>query len=131
MTQTIIKGDFMKKLASFFVFVTIILSGCTASLGQTVKPQRQGIEDTLIVSKNYNDTADLANSVAPAIVGISAVTPAGSSVGSGVCVAENGVIITNSHVVNGAKSIEIYLSNVCCPFLCKIFERRICYRRNY
>ena len=34
-----------------------------------------------------------------------------SSVGSGVCVASSGYILTNSHVVNGCNKIELYLAD--------------------
>lgn len=98
----------MKKIVSFLFCSTILFSGC--SIDVLDKPAANTIGEKLIAAKVYNSTIDLASSVAPAIVGIGATSYAGESVGSGVCVGENGLIITNSHVVNDAYDIEIYLS---------------------
>jgi serine protease Do len=99
----------MKKFVSFLFLSTIMLSGCSLKLEND--EQTEPVREILISAQEYNNTIDLASSVAPAIVGISAETNGGNSVGSGVCIAENGVIITNSHVVNGSDLIVIYLSN--------------------
>ena len=101
----------MKKLVSFFICGALLLSGCSVNLWKTNNSNYNNLNDQLISSRDYNSATDLADSVAPAIVGISAESYNGSSVGSGVCVAGNGVIITNSHVVNSANDIEVYLSN--------------------
>jgi len=98
----------MKKLVSFLFCSVVFFSGCTLSALDTQKSTQ--LQEKLIASKAYNSTTDLASSVAPAIVGIGATSYSGESVGSGVCVGENGLIITNSHVVNGAHDIEIYLT---------------------
>ena len=101
----------MKKLVSFFICGTLLVSGCSVNLWKTNNSNYRNLDDQLISSKDYNGATDLADSVAPAIVGISAESYGGSSVGSGVCVAGKGVIITNSHVVNSASNIMVYLSN--------------------
>ena len=102
----------MKKFVSFFICSIALLSGCSVSLEKsTYTNNTQSLGERLISSREYNGTTDLASSVSPAIVGISAEMSGGTSVGAGVCVAEKGVIITNSHVVNTATSIYIYLSN--------------------
>lgn len=54
---------------------------------------------------------DVAKVVSPAIVGINGISGNSSSVGSGVCVTENGYILTNSHVVNDCNDIILYLSD--------------------
>lgn len=54
---------------------------------------------------------DVARVVSPAIVGINGVSENSSSVGSGVCVTENGYILTNSHVVHDCNDIILYLSD--------------------
>lgn len=101
----------MKKFASFFVLSLFVLSGCSTSHISKYTPSGQGLNEVLISSKMYSSTSDLAESVTPAIVGISASSPSGTSVGAGACVREGGIIITNSHVINGAESINVYLSN--------------------
>ncbi len=69
------------------------------------------IECAPISFSDASDFTDVASSVAPAIVGIGGVTNNGTSVGSGVCVSSNGYILTNSHVIHGCKSIDLYLSD--------------------
>lgn len=101
----------MRKFALFLLISLFAFSGCSINLRQNTEVESPVLEETLISSKSYNDTIDLANSVSPAIVGISAETSSGSSVGSGVCVAKGGIILTNSHVVNNANTIQVYLSN--------------------
>jgi len=99
----------MKKFVSFFICASALLSGCAIKTSES--EQIEPLTETLISSKVYNNTIDLASSVAPAIVGIGAYSSAGQSVGSGVCVAKNGIIITNSHVVTDSSQIEVYLSS--------------------
>ena len=60
---------------------------------------------------NPNNIGDVARVVSPAIVGISGEKSTSSSVGSGVCVSQNGYILTNSHVVNDCDNITLYLSD--------------------
>ena len=99
----------MKRFVLFFLLGVILLSGCTLSISE--KEGIKKLSGELISAKDYVSTIDLASSVAPAIVGILASSNAGDGVGSGVCVKEGGVIITNSHVINGADDIEVYLHN--------------------
>lgn len=101
----------MKKLVSFFISSVLILAGCSVKLNNDIVYNNQKLNNNLIASRQYNNTVDLANSVASAVVGISADSLKGASVGSGVCVAANGVIITNSHVVNSSDNIEVYLAD--------------------
>lgn len=54
---------------------------------------------------------DIASKVSSAVVGICGVYVDGTSIGSGVCVSENGYILTNSHCVSDTKSIKLYLSD--------------------
>lgn len=60
---------------------------------------------------NPNNIGDVARVVSPAIVGISGEKSTSSSVGSGVCVSQNGYILTNSHVINNCDNITLYLSD--------------------
>lgn len=106
----------MKKLSFLFslIFISIfMLSGCSfLSLSQDGGVDRSvNMEPRKISSFSSNNLEDIVQGVAPAVVGISASYSNSESVGSGVLVAPNGYILTNSHVVNGAKSITIYLAN--------------------
>ena len=102
----------MKKIG-FLMCVCALLSGCTflnttsTGSGSFAAP----LESKLITVYQDAGIQEVANAVEPAIVGISGIYSNGESVGSGVCVAEGGYILTNSHVISDAKKIMLYLSN--------------------
>ncbi|MER5466132.1 trypsin-like peptidase domain-containing protein [Streptomyces sp. NPDC002668] len=64
------------------------------------------------VSRSSTGTvAGVAQAVSPSIVEIGATSSAGQSTGSGVIITSDGEIITNNHVVSGADSVKVKLSN--------------------
>lgn len=69
------------------------------------------LDEVLISSQTYADTAQLADSVTPAIVGITSADTSSESVGSGVCIASDGYILTNAHVLLNPNYIRVHLSN--------------------
>lgn len=95
----------MKKICCvlILVFVYLFFSGCSLS-----KEKELGVQ---IVLNNPASIVEVAESVAPAIVGICGLKSTNESVGSGVCVSESGHILTNSHVINGCDNIVLYLSD--------------------
>ena len=68
------------------------------------------LNERLITIESTN-TVDLNEALSPAIVGVGASSTAGTALGAGVCVAEGGYILTNSHVINGSNNITLYLSD--------------------
>ena len=54
---------------------------------------------------------DIYSKAIPSVVSISCVTDSGSSTGSGVVLSENGYIVTNAHVISGARTLEVLLSD--------------------
>lgn len=95
-------------LCTVFVF-----AGCNAF-------GRGGIPDTnvdmtprqIILSQEEEmDAAMVVSEIKPAIVGIETTTAKYRSVGSGVAVALGGYILTNHHVVDGAKQITVYFAD--------------------
>lgn len=60
---------------------------------------------------NTKSFEEIVESVSPAVVGISAVYDNMESVGSGVAVAQGGLVLTNNHVVENASSITVYYAN--------------------
>lgn len=92
----------MKKLFLSMLVFPLLLSGCASSNLAVGKE---------IVIDSPSNISDVAQVVSPAIVGISGTKSSTSSVGSGVCVSENGYILTNSHVVNDCNNITLYLSD--------------------
>lgn len=52
---------------------------------------------------------DIVKKVSPSVVGISCILSNGTATGSGIIMSEDGYIVTNAHVVDGAKSISVVL----------------------
>jgi S1-C subfamily serine protease len=65
----------------------------------------------VIPSSAKGTVSGVAKAVTPSIVEISATSNAGSSTGAGVIITTGGEIITNNHVISGASSIKVQLSN--------------------
>lgn len=57
------------------------------------------------------DVARVAERVSPGVVRVTAVSAAGTASASGVIVRSDGVIVTNAHVVAGARSIDVTLAD--------------------
>ncbi len=52
---------------------------------------------------------DIVDKVSPSVVGISCMTSSGTVTGTGIIMSEDGYIITNAHVVDGANTISVVL----------------------
>jgi len=100
----------MKKIILVFLLsCTILFGGCDFLIGKQLDVEP--MESNLIEISQISSTQEVARVVGPAIVGISGYTKSGESVGSGVCVSDQGFVLTNSHVISGADKIVLYLSN--------------------
>lgn len=87
-----------------------LLSGCIG--GQDItNTNKMSYESKLITVYQDSTMQEVARAIEPAVVGVNGVYAGGESIGSGVCVADGGYILTNSHVVNGAQKIILHLSN--------------------
>lgn len=112
----------MKKLFACLCLYVCFLSGCDVL---SISQKDSGLESRLISISNMADTSEIASLVEPAIVGISGIGNSGESVGSGVCVANGGYILTNSHVINGCKEIVLYLANKTSARASVIYENSV------
>lgn len=97
----------MKRIALIIAMSLIVfLSGCKSNVAEI---KYKGGE-VILLSEDI-ETSGIAEAIAPAVVAVCGITNSTQSVGSGVCVAENGYILTNSHVINDCDEIVLYLSD--------------------
>ena len=99
----------MKKIACVIIFILtsiLLFVGCTNNK-QEIKTY--DMTERLIALHDNVDFSDIAEAVAPACLGVSCVVGSSQSVGSGVCVAKDGYVLTNSHVINGGSDVQLYL----------------------
>jgi len=104
----------MKWMVFFMSFIVVIfvclfaLFGCSPT---NIRIFDNSVKGEKIVLDDNVGSEEIAEFVKDAIVGIGGVSSSGTSVGSGVCVTDSGYILTNSHVINNAKSIVLYLAD--------------------
>ncbi|GGU04092.1 MULTISPECIES: S1C family serine protease [Streptomyces] len=91
------------------------VGGGTATLVQQLTadgaPTATGVNGTTVSASSKGTVAGVAEAVSPSIVEISATSTSGKSTGSGVIITGDGEIVTNNHVISGASSITVRLSN--------------------
>ena len=92
----------------FSLFLILNLSGCLNTENIDVKVDMT----PRMISINSNmEQFEIIDEVKSAVVGIQANLSYGTSIGRGVAIAENGYILTNAHVISGAKTIKVYFAN--------------------
>ena len=91
-------------------------SASTSDSAPTLQINSKPESDSSNSSDNY-DTADgmagedIYKKVNPSVVSVISTTSEGTGSGSGVIMSKDGYIITNSHVVDGAQSVSVQLSD--------------------
>ncbi|OEJ26239.1 serine protease [Streptomyces agglomeratus] len=70
-----------------------------------------GVPGTNVSQSSKGTVSGVARAVSPSIVEISATSASGDSTGSGVIITADGEIVTNNHVVSGASSVKVRLSD--------------------
>ena len=115
-------------LLILIAFAICIVGGCTAYSGNTgggvTVIHTQGGETVSRLASEERTICDVVDEVADSVVEINCtmvktqydwfgrpITTSGTSAGSGVIIADNGTIITNHHVIDGASDITIRLRN--------------------
>ena len=66
---------------------------------------------TLAARKDALSVPDIVKKVMPSVVGISSTLYNGTSTGTGIVMSEDGYIITNAHVVEGANAVSVMLQD--------------------
>ncbi|MFE3326650.1 S1C family serine protease [Streptomyces sp. NPDC059176] len=79
--------------------------------GDAAGPSGTAVNGTTVSQSSKGTVAGVAQAVSPSIVEIQATTTAGRSTGSGVIITSDGEIVTNNHVVAGADTITVRLSD--------------------
>lgn len=99
----------MKKIFIFFsFFTTLFLTSCNIKNSSTSIVSTNQMKPRLIEISNSDL---LIKECLPSVVAISTWNNYSNSVGSGVCVADNGLIVTNYHVVKDSQTIKLYLAD--------------------
>ncbi|WP_254716603.1 S1C family serine protease [Actinomadura sp. WMMB 499] len=86
-------------------------AGAAAAIALTDEPARSAPTAVTGASASNGSVSAVASAVLPSVVSITAQSGAGSSGGSGVVLSENGTILTNAHVVDGARQVSVKFSD--------------------
>jgi putative serine protease PepD len=96
------------------VAAAVIGGGASALVGQFVggdKSSGTGVTGTNVSRSSTGTVSGVAQAVSRSIVEIGATSSAGQSTGSGVIITADGEVITNNHVVSGADTVKVKLSD--------------------
>ncbi|MER7817671.1 trypsin-like peptidase domain-containing protein [Streptomyces sp. NPDC096153] len=70
-----------------------------------------GVNGTTVSQSSKGTVAGVAQAVSPSIVEINASSGSGESTGSGVIISAGGEVVTNNHVIAGASTVKVRLSD--------------------
>ncbi|MFK4227719.1 S1C family serine protease [Streptomyces sp. NPDC019890] len=101
-------------IAAVAIAAAVIGGGASALVQQLTdkgNSSGSGVNGTTVAQSSKGTVAGVAQAVSPSIVEISATSNAGQSTGSGVIITADGEIVTNNHVVSGADSVKVRLSD--------------------
>ena len=92
-------------------FLIVMLMLITLPLTACLSKSEETYDGGVIMLSEKSDSATISQVISPAVVAVSGISGNSESIGSGVCVASGGYILTNSHVINGCEDIKVYLSD--------------------
>ena len=87
------------------------VTGPTSSSLTSVKSNTSGSGSAKAKSGEAADWSAVAKEVSDSVVSIDVATSDGSAKGSGAIISDKGYIVTNNHVISGAKQIQVTLAN--------------------
>ncbi|MEW2031555.1 trypsin-like peptidase domain-containing protein [Streptomyces roseifaciens] len=101
-------------LAAVAIVAAVVGGGSAALVGELTSRADRVSQSTPVQnasSRSSGGVAAVAKAVSPSIVEIKASTAGGQSTGSGVIITGDGEIVTNNHVVAGADTVQVVLSD--------------------
>lgn len=85
-------------------------SGSDSSVSSIDRTNLPTLEE-LATPEDAMKIPDIVEKVSPSVVGISCITNGNAVSGTGIVMSEDGYIITNAHVVNGASAISVVITD--------------------
>ncbi|MEU9762567.1 trypsin-like peptidase domain-containing protein [Streptomyces sp. NPDC047985] len=102
-------------LAAVAITAAVVGGATATAIGQLTRDDATGTgtgaPGTTVSQSSKGTVAGVAEAVSPTIVEVNATSAAGESTGSGVVITSDGEVVTNNHVISGASSIKVTLSN--------------------
>jgi putative serine protease PepD len=83
----------------------------TTADGATTSVSTPAVNGQTVANSTTGDVSAVAAKVTPSVVQINVTTDQGEAIGSGVILTANGRILTNAHVVDGARNVVITTSD--------------------
>ena len=102
-------------LAAVAIAAAVIGGGTATLVGRYADNASTGggttVSGTTVSQSSKGTVSGVAQAVSPAIVEINATSTGGQATGSGVVITSDGEIVTNNHVVSGASTVKVQLSD--------------------
>ncbi|MER6999128.1 trypsin-like peptidase domain-containing protein [Streptomyces sp. NPDC000410] len=105
-----------KRPVALLVAVAVVAAGVGGGVATFVERGEVvgvsvGVSGSNVARSSKGTVAGVAQAVSPSIVEIGAETTGGRSTGSGVIITADGEVVTNNHVVSGADTVKVTLSD--------------------
>jgi S1-C subfamily serine protease len=100
-----------RTLLTLFAGSALLLAGCTSDTVQPDRAEPRDFPSPVPAAAEGTGVVDVVQRVLPAVVNVVVDTPSGQGEGSGFVIREDGIIVTNAHVVENATSITVLTSD--------------------
>lgn len=111
-------GRFRRGTVAAAAAVTLVAGAIGGTLGAVISSHDSGAAGAATTSTaqpasaiTATDLSAVVAKVLPSVVQVNVTTASGQGIGSGVIISSDGTIITNNHVVSGARELTVTLSD--------------------